>query len=158
MVASTVFFYANSTLWAVLCVSRNVVCRLTIISALCEPFLDGDAVSGRVVVIATSKAKARFAHFASCLLSTCIGAAENCLAVSARAETQLGMWLHVVLKRKLLVLVSYLRTQNKSKYEILGNKNITAGRHTANLRGDSLRDLNFKVHWPAVPAETVCAR
>lgn len=63
------------------------------------------------------------------------------------------MRFHVVGKGKLLVLVSQHRPVQQVQDQILRHPNVASLLHAADLRGNSLADLNLEMHRPAVPAE-----
>lgn len=158
MIASAILLDAYVALWTVLGVGRDVICRFTIIGTLCQPSPDGQAVGWRMIVAAALKTKRRIAGLARCLLCTILSTSHDHLTILAGAETQLGMRFDVVLKSKLLILITNIWTRYQIEHEIFWYINITIGGHTTNLSGDSLRDLNLEVHRPAVLAERVCTR
>lgn len=109
MIASAVLFDADRALRTVLGIGADVVSRLTVVRALCQPLFDRHAVSGRVVVIAAAETEASFTHLARRLLRAGVVAPQNRLAVGAGTETELRMGFDVVLERELLILVAKLR-------------------------------------------------
>jgi len=82
---------------------------------------------------------------------------HNDLAVWPGTKAQFRVRLDIVLERKLLVLVPHHRTCDERQHQVLGHTHIAHLGHAADLRGDSLEDLRFKVYGPTVLAEGVAA-
>lgn len=69
-----------------------------------------------MVVHAAQETERRFARIAGGLLWTIIFAADDDLAVDARAEAKLRMRFHIVLECKVLIFVAQLRPIQQFQY------------------------------------------
>lgn len=68
------------------------------------------------------------------------------------------MRTHVVRKHEFLVFVAHFHAIQELQDCVFRYDYITFGGHAADLRGDSLANLDFKVLGPAVLAKVVAAR
>merc|ERR1719328_286680 len=137
VIATPVLLDTNVALWAILCVSRDVIGSFTIIGALRQPPFNCVTVSGSVVGVPAFEAKPGLTGSTDCVLGDTLLSFNHNGAVWTRAKPQVGMTPDIVEETKVDVAFPHLRFRHLGKDKVLSTENFTGRRHAGEGGGDS---------------------